>query len=274
MQTPGQAERLTTRTCSDPAAQFAERWAWSPTDARLVIQRHGASGDSLILIDALTGERRDLGRVNGTITSLTWSPDGRLVTYATDPSGSISSVNVDDGVHSLLARSLGYVWGIGDPGIHWSPDGTHILIAAASVDDATPSTFGLYLMDPDGSDLRTISDAGSGFAWSPDGSSIAFASSTKAPGGRRFRIWTMSPEDRVPTLVDDELIALEAHHEVGSPVWSPDGSRIAYRVAALSSDGTDAYFVIDADGTGGARPLDALQYLSWRGGWFHCECYG
>jgi len=268
---PGRARRLTTRTCPSDASQFAELWAWSPTRAQLVIQRHGASNDSLILIDAATGDQRDLGPVDGTITSLDWSPDGAQVTYATDPSGSIYSVNVHDGVHSLLARSLGYVAGH-YPG-WWSPDGSHLLIAAANV-DATPTNLALYLMNADGSGLRLISDTGSGFAWSPDGSSFALASSTKEPGHRRFRIWTMSPEDRAPTLIFDELLTIGTHFEVGSPLWSPNGSRIAYRVAALSSDGRSTYFVVNADGTGRARRIDALEYLSWRGGWFHCECYG
>jgi hypothetical protein len=34
------------------------------------------------------------------------------------------------------------------------------------------------------------------------------------------------------------------------------------------------WLVMNADGTGDAREIDEIQYLSWRGGWYFCHCYG
>jgi hypothetical protein len=34
------------------------------------------------------------------------------------------------------------------------------------------------------------------------------------------------------------------------------------------------YFAVNADGSGDERPIDAVLYHSWRGGWYQCECYG
>jgi Tol biopolymer transport system component len=57
-------------------------------------------------------------------------------------------------------------------------------------------------------------------------------------------------------------------------VWSPDGTQIAYRIGYNDTWGHPQYVVVNADGTGDARSLDGVVYRSWRGGWYHCECYG
>jgi hypothetical protein len=40
------------------------------------------------------------------------------------------------------------------------------------------------------------------------------------------------------------------------------------------ADGQIVHLVIDADATGDARDIDEALHLSWRGGWYFCECYG
>ena len=57
----------------------------------------------------------------------------------------------------------------------------------------------------------------------------------------------------------------------GSPLWSPDGTQIAF--ARVTPD-EEVWLVTNADGTGDAREIDELRYLSWRGGWYFCHCYG
>jgi Tol biopolymer transport system component len=60
----------------------------------------------------------------------------------------------------------------------------------------------------------------------------------------------------------------------GSPVWSPDGSHIAFATDKANETVNAGYLAIEADGTGEPREMDELTYLSWRGGWFFCYCYG
>ncbi len=58
----------------------------------------------------------------------------------------------------------------------------------------------------------------------------------------------------------------------GGPIWSPDGTQIAFRYDSHSSH--RSYLVANADGTGDVHEIDELQYRGWRGGWYFCECYG
>jgi Tol biopolymer transport system component len=62
----------------------------------------------------------------------------------------------------------------------------------------------------------------------------------------------------------------------GGPVWSPDGSQIAF--ATETGGGYPGvrvgHLVVDADGTGEPRKIDEITYLSWLGGWYFCRCYG
>ena len=279
--------QLTTRPCSDDPKVFLhdEHWEWSPAGAQLVVARRSIDGDALVLIDPATGDRANLGEAAGDVTSLAWSPDGTRIAYGAVPTGtrdeyspvprgSVYSVGVGGGAHSLLASSVGYVSG-GETGsgIRWSPDGARIAVLTEARETR------LYLMNADGSDLDLLTKGvviehvlGSpGLVWSPDGTRMAYATFSGDRDG--LQIWNASPDGSAPVLVFESPPAPEAGiWFAGGPVWSPDGTRIAFRYSPTEKE--DGWLVADADGTGDAREIDELRYLSWRGGWYFCECYG
>jgi Tol biopolymer transport system component len=274
--------RQLTRPCSEDPDAYTELWEWSPTDTQLVVASQFSDGDGLILIDPATGDRKDLGKTAGDVTSLAWSPDGRGIAYGAVPTGtpdansdqgSLHLVSVDGGEHSLLASSLGTVSGNETgSGVRWSPDGERIAVLAEGAENS------LYLMDADGSDLQLIAEGvviehtlGSpGLMWSPDGTRIAYA--TFSGGRQKLQIWNGSLDGSTPILVfDSPRTPGEGIGLAGGPVWSPDGTSIAFRYSPTEQE---IWMVANADGSGDAREIDELEYMSWRGGWYFCECYG
>lgn len=54
----------------------------------------------------------------------------------------------------------------------WSPSGDWLAFAGQAGED---EPVGVYILQPDGTGLRRLSDGGPPMAWSPDGQRIAFA---------------------------------------------------------------------------------------------------
>jgi Tol biopolymer transport system component len=122
-----------------------------------------------------------------------------------------------------------------DSGPAWSPDGSRIVFARATVDGGSD----LYLVHADGSDLRRLtSDPASETDpdWSPDGKRIAFT--TDRDGNQE--VYVMNADGT--GLVD---LSEDPASDFG-PAWSPEGTRIAY---TSTRDGKREVYVVEADGT-------------------------
>jgi Tol biopolymer transport system component len=97
----------------------------------------------------------------------------------------------------------------------WSPDGSHVAFCAFV--DANCST-GLFIVDPDGTDLRQIVPTVTGaisVQWSPDGRQLAFT----GENGPVNQIWTIHPNGTGARQLTD---GADGSTSV-VPVWSPDG---------------------------------------------------
>jgi Tol biopolymer transport system component len=163
----------------------------------------------------------------------------------------------------------------------WSPDGSKIAFASKRALDGsnavnTHATQNVWVMNADGASpvplTRLTASIGSFVdaspAWSPDGSKIAFASARALDGSdasntnSAANIWVMNADGSSPTPLT-RLTAASA--DSLNPVWSPDGSKIAY-LSARALDGSDAVnmpngtqniWVMNADGSSPA-PLTRL----------------
>jgi WD40 repeat protein len=188
-----------------------------------------------------------------------WSPDGTKILFSStryDPSieqcmpgfphehGCPTDIYLMDADGSNVVRLTDDLASEYQP--VWSPDGTRIAFAR-SLGDPQLSHPAIFTMDPDGTDARQISsaDGGSDFwpSWSPNGSQLVFAAIRREDWG----IWTVNADGSNEQLI---LGGTGAGY-VDNPVWSPDGSLIAF-VGNLSVDDysrEDALYVMRPDGT-------------------------
>jgi eukaryotic-like serine/threonine-protein kinase len=145
-----------------------------------------------------------------------FSRDGKRIAYATaDGRTNLERIAFDPGAGRVSGELQPVTQGsrvvrFGDV----SPDGNWVVF-----DTETPQE-DLYLVRPDGSGLRQLTNDPAKDRvprWSPDGSRILFYSNR---GGGKYMLWTVRPDGS-----GQELVA--PIPELYSPLWSPDGRRLA-----------------------------------------------
>lgn len=164
-----------------------------------------------------------------------WSPDGSLIVFMLsddiDPDeGEIALINVDGSGFRVLSGA-----GTGSRPV-WSDDGSSILLSSRRSGSAE-----IYLMDPDGNNIRQITHSGSNKRFarlSPDGENIVFTEIS--PSGADAQIHVINADGTVDKVLTDKgnLNTL--------PCWSSDGKYIFFESARL---GNSEIYRMDADGT-------------------------
>ena len=115
-------------------------------------------------------------RQTGQVLTPTAAPDGSEIAFLSDSGG-----HGNLWVRSNQTGNLRQITFDASPGVTigvpvWSPDGRSI--AFVSSKGRTGFDFGVWLVDPDGTNLRKVAERGVGIAWSPDGQWIYYAESS------------------------------------------------------------------------------------------------
>ncbi len=186
-----------------------------------------------------TGSRRMIDASIG-LNHHDWSPDGHRV-VAVGYHGQTSSIYVFDADGRNLAR-LTNTPGVWDSEPTWSRDGS--MIAFTRVYPAQHRRSEIWMMHPDGSDQRWIGAEGFAARWSPDGMRLIYQSILGELAGGQSDIRTCAVDGS-----DVQDLTQTPGNEL-TPVWSPDGSQIAF---VADSDGDFDIFVMNADGTNQRR---------------------
>ena len=155
-----------------------------------------------------------------------WSPDGRHLVFSQD--GSLWTMDVDSGERSLLVAGVGEY--LGQPA--WSPDGTRVAYSRGRRNSDGHWFSHIYSVKVDGTAKTQLSDGDvrdRSPDWSPDSERIVFE---RTSGTGRDDNGDFINADRYVVVMDDtganQTPLIKGGPWEQSPVWSPDGTRVAY----------------------------------------------
>jgi WD40-like Beta Propeller Repeat len=234
---------------------------WAPEGTRLAFTapREEPADVALFVMGADGSGLREVGGSN--LGSPSWSPDGTRIAYLDDWRGT-TAIYVLDVSTGERSRVTGEDLDVATP--DWSPDGTSIVFAAEEP-DVLPEFIDLFKVDLETLEIEQLTDAPEPDfdpEWSPDGTKIVFRSRRDRvlPQGQCCdpydEIYVMNANGTQQTrLTFDESIDQ-------SPVWSPDGLKIAYSSQCCLE--TAAIIIMDPDGSDPRRlPIGAVEF-AWQ----------
>jgi len=135
-------------------------------------------------------------RQTGQVLTPTASPDGKEVAYLSDSGGhaNLWAVNMETGDLRQITHERDPHVAVGVP--EWSPDGHTLAFVSSRGNQGL--TFGVWLVDSDGSNLRNVANPGLGTAWSPDGRWVYY--STRGGAGATAVVLKKVPADGGPAV--------------------------------------------------------------------------
>ena len=208
----------------------------------------------IYVLDARSGEVRQLTDDPAEDVNADWSPAGTALAFQSDRDGN-REIYVMDRDGGNVRRLTDHP----DDDLKpvWSPDGQKLLFESAR--DGNPE---IYVMDRNGGNVVRLTDnPGNDWApvWSPDGRQIAFISNRDTQQAR-YEIYVMDAGGGNVRL----LTNLDFDNR--SPDWSPDGRQIAF-VSNRTDDNWDVW-VMSAEGEeADLRRLTTSPGRDWNPAW-------
>ncbi len=153
----------------------------------------------------------------------------------------------------LLALSASSLFACTAPATTYQPSGLPELVAFTSDRD---SKVHIYTIDPQGTDLKSISTdnrtADGTPDWSPDGQRIAFSSNQSY----NYQIWSMNADG------SDRRMLSDLKGRSALPRWSPDSSKVVFVSQVINEAGIYNLdiFAMNSDGTNVRQLTDSAAW--------------
>jgi len=219
---------------------------WSPDGGSIAFTSYRDGNNEIYVMRADGSGLTNLTNSPTHEGAFSWSPDGSRIAFWSsdrDGGGGLYTMNADgSGVTRLADDGGGSGW---EP--EWSPDGSRIAFATVSEYNGRPPVdyfYDVYVVNADGSGRTRLTNQIAGtereglpFAWSPDGTRLVVQGAHAVlDAGTNTDIYVVNADGSGLTNFTNS----RAHGR--DPVWSPDGSRIAFWDPGI--------FVINPDGSG------------------------
>lgn len=242
------ADGTLVRTIPSPGSGLPWHVAWSPDGQRLAVAVFAVSGGSKRSLWVINADGSDPIEIASgyNVHRPSWSPDGSWLAYSIDHAET-AEIHVvrPDSTDDTVVRSEPRSGTFEIFSAMFSPDGTQILF-----DEGSDSNFDIFVMDADGSNVRQLTHTGVDYnpAWSPDGRQIVF---TRQEGAASDIFLMDADGSDVVRLTDGGPNDANLN-----PLFSPDGTRIAYMatgsgnanpIVEIQIDGSDPKILVDGE---------------------------
>jgi TolB protein len=218
--------------------------AWSPDGSKIAFQHKGEGGFQVFVMDADGQNKRKLSGGTGYAGLPAWSPDGTQLLFIAgdrpDP-GTPKELYIAEiaGPDASPRKLTSFGKDISRP--TWSPDGKQI----AYVERVGDRTGAIMLVGIDGQNPRKLGDG------------VSNASPQFSPNGDVLLYYNVAPPEgsdiyTVPVAGGQPTNITPGHGEDYVPVWSPDGTKIAW---ASIVPGTEGHKIVIANPDGSGRKV-------------------
>jgi len=239
-----------------PSAGRADQSGWTPESSDLLFTSSRDGNADVFVLKAGQREWTNLTKHPSGDNWPVWSPDGERIVFQSRRAGSLDIwvMNADGSSPSQLTT---------DPDSDylpaWTSDGKQVFFTSWRRESGdTVRAPHLYVMNADGSGQRRLVAASletsAGATPSPDGKRIVYSRKTPADGAD-ILLADIDGKNERPLTKEKDLYN-------GTPIFSPDGSWIAF----YADDGkSSALVVMQADGSGRRTVLSEGQnwYPRW-----------